>query len=91
MMVKKLTQMKSGKTINVGVSVKIRNNIMFVKKTIDNSLITCNEIIKLTKNTSAKIIPTKSTSTKTLTTKNTNKFLYFAHLFINYHSIINGC
>ena len=39
LMVENVTRMKSGITINVGVSVKIRKNIMFVKKVISGMLL----------------------------------------------------
>ena len=38
-MIENVTRMKSGITINVGVSVKIRKNIMFVKKVISGMLL----------------------------------------------------
>ena len=49
---------------------------------IDNSVITCDEIIDTTKNSS-----NKSCSNR----QYFNKFLYFANLFINCQSIIDTC
>ena len=52
---------------------------------MEDSVITCDEIIDTTK-----AVQTKSTSTKTVSIKKYfNKFL--THLFINYHSIIDSC
>ena len=45
-----------------------------------NSVITCDEIIEVT----------KTVSTKTATTK-TNKFLYFNHLFYDYNITLETC
>ena len=39
LMVENVTRIKSGITINVGVSVKIRKKIMFVKKVISGMLL----------------------------------------------------
>ena len=83
MTLENVTWIKSGISLNVGVSVKIRKNIVcekdyiwnpatctcenskYLASIIDNSVITCDEIIEAiktdsTKSTSIKIVPTKS-------------------------------
>ena len=55
---------------------------LILARIIDNSVITCDEIIETTK-----IVHTKSVLTK----KYFTKFLYFTYLFINYHCIIDSC
>ena len=55
---------------------------------IDNSVITFEEIIEETKATLTK---TDSTNSNEKTLTQGKKILYFTHLFINYHIIIDSC
>ena len=55
-------------------------NGKYLGSIIGNSVITCDEIIEVT----------KTVSTKTTTTK-TNKFLYFNHLFYDYNITLETC
>ena len=58
-------------------------NGKYLVSIIEDSVITCDEIIERTKTTTKK----KKCSNK----KFFNNFLYFTRLFINYHSIIDSC
>ena len=53
-------------------------------------MISCDEIIEVTKGTSAKTIPAESASTKTVPTLSTSTNFCIC-LFINYHGIIDSC
>ena len=73
---------------------KIQNNIVCGKNTwsckngkcaqsiIDDSAITCDEIIEAIKNVSTKSSSTRSTLTKTVPTKSNSANLYFTHLYL---------
>ena len=73
LMVENMIQIKSGITINVDVSVG---------SIIDDSGITCDQIIDTTKSNLTKTVPTK---------KKFKNFLYFTFLFISYHSVFDSC
>ena len=68
-------------------------NGKYLASIIDESVITCDEIIKETKTVSTKTVPIETLPTnlnfneKKKTCK--KKFLHFTHLFIDYHSIID--
>ena len=73
---------------------KIQNNIVCGKNTwsckngkcaqsiIDDSAITCDEIIESIKNVSTKSSSTRRTLTKTVPTKSNSANLYFTHLYL---------
>ena len=67
-------------------------NGIYVTSNIDDSVITCDEVIEerktiAIKRTSTKTIPTKSTSAK----NRSNKMYFNTNLFVNYQSIIDSC
>ena len=100
LIVKNVTQIKSGITISVSVRVKIQKNIVCVKQILFWILqhvvakngkyvesIFDNSVI-----TSDEIIKeTKTVSTKAILTKRTSTNFYFSLAFLSITSVIDGC
>ena len=88
LMVQNITQIKSGITINVDVSAKIRKNFMCLKNiTLGILVYALLKMIILQQNLN------KNYSNKFLSKKGNlqnRKFLYFSHLFINYHITVDN-
>ena len=98
-MEKNVIQIRHGITTDVDVSVKnisveksifgvllpIVANSKYLRSIIDNSAITCDEIIE----EETKTVTTNFNEKKKQSAK--QKFLNFTCLFINYHCIIDSC
>ena len=89
-MVECVTQIKSGVRTNVdvrGSATFTYENGKYLESIIGDSVIMFGEIIEATKNRFKENFSNK----KAYKNNCSDTFLYFTHLFINYHSIIDSC